>query len=95
MTSWNVFVIKLVGILLVPELVIPFAYCGIRLCRSRFQSDHGTFKDQFVASLVLLWYLTFPSIIQKLFALITGAIPIKGVRYVEVDPQTQQMLEKV
>ena len=87
MTSWNVFVIKLVGILFVPVLVIPFAYCGICFCRSRFQSDHGTFKDQFVASLVLLWYLTFPSIIQKLFALITCTIPINGVRYVEVDPQ--------
>eukprot|EP00942_MAST-04A_sp_MAST-4A-sp1_P003014 g3014.t1 len=86
MKSWDVFVIKLFGMLLIPMVIVPFAYCGIHCCRKIWPND-GHWKDQFVASVVLLWYLAFPSIVQKLAMLIRCTSRINGVRYAVVDPR--------
>eukprot|EP00942_MAST-04A_sp_MAST-4A-sp1_P003603 g3603.t1 len=87
MPTWNVFLIKLFGVLLLPVLVLPIAYVAIRFCCKRFRSNDSNWVDQFVATVVLLWYLAFPSIVQKLTMLITCTEEINGVQYVVVDPE--------
>ena len=87
MPTWNVFLIKLFGVLLLPVLMLPVAYVGIRFCCKRFRQDDSNWTDQFIATLVLLWYLAFPSIVQKLTMLITCTGKINNKQYLVVDPE--------
>ena len=73
--------------LLLPILVVPIAYTAIRICGKRCRSDDGNLVDQFVATLVLLWYVVFPSIVQKLTMLITCTGKINNKQYLVVDPE--------
>ena len=67
--------------------MLPVAYVGIRFCCKRFRQDDSNWTDQFIATLVLLWYLAFPSIVQKLTMLIMCTGKINNKQYLVVDPE--------
>ena len=80
-TSWGVFVLRYVCVLLLPFLIVPLTI----FCMKRI----GGNKEQIVATLVLLWYLMFPTFIQSFAKLIscTEGIGTEQLRYLKVDPE--------
>lgn len=80
-SAWEVYQIKLFIALLFPLLVSPIAYVVITLFI-------GGNKKHIIATIVLLWYLAFPTIVQKLTALVicTGPIGPNNLAYFQLDP---------
>ena len=75
---WDVFQLKLGLILLFPILVIPIAYVCIRL---RYDKVH------FISTVVLMWYLVYPTIVSNIATLMACTETIDEVSYLQLDPE--------
>eukprot|EP00942_MAST-04A_sp_MAST-4A-sp1_P009701 g9701.t1 len=80
-TAWSVFVLRYVCVLIMPFLIVPLTI----FCMKRI----GGNKEQIVATLVLLWYLMFPTFIQSFAKLIscTESIGTERLHYLKLDPE--------
>ena len=61
-TTWDVFQVKFFGTLMLPILFIPIGYVIVKYVL------HGGW-DEFVASLILFWYLMYSQIVKSVTAL--------------------------
>lgn len=78
-TTWDVFQLKFFGTLMLPILFIPIAYVIVKYVL------HGGW-DEFVASLILFWYLMYPQIVKAVITFFSCTHMIDGTRYMIVDP---------
>ena len=78
-TTWDVFQLKFFGTLMLPILFIPIAYVIVKYVL------HGGW-DEFVASLILFWYLMYPQIVKAVITFFSCTHMIYGTRYMIVDP---------
>ena len=79
-TTWELFRLKYLSIFFFPVLVVPIAYIGIRVGKGTLHQLHAT--------IVLLFYLFYPTVAQKTGILFT-CIHIGGVEYFALDPEIQ------
>ena len=64
---------------MLPILFIPIAYVIVKYVL------HGGW-DEFVASLILFWYLMYPQIVKAVITFFSCTYMIDGTRYMIVDP---------
>ena len=81
-TTWDVFQLKFFGTLMLPILFIPIAYVIVKYAL------HGGW-DEFVASLILFWYLMYPQIVKSVITFFSCTNMIDGTRYMIVDPDVK------
>ena len=81
-TTWDVFQLKFFGTLMLPILFIPIAYVIVKYVL------HGGW-DEFVASLILFWYLMYPQIVKAVITFFSCTYMIDGTRYMIVDPDVK------
>ena len=81
-TTWDVFQLKFFGTLMLPILFIPIAYVIVKYVL------HGGW-DEFVASLILFWYLMYPQIVKAVITFFSCTHMIDGTRYMIVDPDVK------
>ena len=80
-TTWEVFKLKFFGTLMLPILFIPIGYVIVKYVL------HGGW-DEFVASLILFWYLMYPQIVKILTKLVS-CTDVNGTKYLIVDPEVE------
>jgi hypothetical protein len=86
-STWEVFQLKLVCVLVFPVLIVPFAYVGVR-CRKRGtdRTEHSSVHTYFVSTLVLLLYLLYPTLAKKVITLFTCNVVVDKTQYLQLDP---------
>ena len=67
---------------MLPILFIPIAYVIVKYVL------HGGW-DEFVASLILFWYLMYPQIVKSVITFFSCTHMIDGTRYMIVDPDVK------
>ena len=77
-SAFNTFRLKFIMVMATPPLLVAASYGGIRAIR-------GT-RSQFHATVILLWYLVFPSIVGKVATLFT-CIRLGEKAYLVLDPE--------
>ena len=77
-SAFNTFRLKFIMVMATPPLLVAASYGGIRAIR-------GT-RSQFHATVILLWYLVFPSIVGKVATLFT-CVPLGEKAYLVLDPE--------
>ena len=75
-SAFDAFRLKFVATMVSPLVIVACSYLGIR-------AVHGS-RSQFYATVILLWYLVFPSIVSKVATLFT-CIPLGEVSYLVLD----------
>ena len=77
-SAFDAFRLKFVATMVSPLVIVACSYLGIR-------AVHGS-RSQFYATVILLWYLVFPSVVSKVATLFT-CIPLGEVSYLVLDPE--------
>ena len=81
-STWEVFKLKFFGTLMLPILFIPIAYVIVKCVL------HGGW-DEFVASLILFWYLMYSQIVKSVTTLFACTDVIDGTKYLVLDPEVE------